>query len=325
MLGGYLLDTSCKAKRMFIFDGSGGNGKSVLIDVFKMFFYAAKLKPQVTALSLSDISGDNFKKSDLITSRVNLCTEEKKGYIDAEEIKKVIDGELISVRGLYKDPITFSPKTKIVIACNGKPTFTDKSDALYRRLVIVKFKNQYKDPEEIKRISMAKERNIYPWDLDLPEKLKLEKSAILNLFLSGLIDLRNNKYQFIQGDDFNKEMADYKRDSDTVREFLEENYEIDFTSERNIQEIYGNYRYWYRNNVQDSSQMKLRANEMGRRIKEVFGLDAIGRKAFKNQETDKFERLSVYNLKEIIIEAPVETVDFGDGPEEITEDKTLGI
>lgn len=318
MLGGYLLDTSCKAEKMFLFDGSGGNGKSVLINAYSMFFSSSEVNPQVTSISLSDLSSDKFKKYDLITSRFNQCAEEKKGYIDVEEIKKIVSGDLINVDGKFKNTVNFHPKTKIVVAANGLPKFTDTSDGIYRRLVIIKFENQYKSPDVIKTISYAEEKRIFPFDLDLGDKIIAEKSAILNLFLDGLLRLKQRKYQFILGEKYESAMADFKKDSDSVYEFLNETYVIDPKVKTPLVEIYNNYRYWHKVNVQDSFGMKMRSNEMGRRIKEVFGLDSCGRETFQDTDTGKYKKLSVYNLKEIVVEPPVEDLSF-------EEEDTLGI
>ena len=323
MLGGYLLDSSCKANKMFLFNGCGSNGKSVLIDTFSMFFTDTSVNPQVTALSLEELSADGFKKYNLITSRFNQCAEGKKGYIDSEEIKKIVSGELISVRGIYKDTITFRPKTKIIAAFNGLSKFTDSSEGIMRRIIIFNFENQYRTNEELKLINHAEQKHIFLQDLDLPDKIKSEKSAILNLFLSGLIMLRERKYQFIVGEDYTKAINNYRRDSDTVNEFLEENYEIDEKAETALAEIYGHYRIWYRSNVQDSSNMKFRASEMGRRIKEVFGLERRGQRKIYNNETMNYEHLSVYGLKRIIITPPD---DFtGNAVEEKAPQGELGI
>ena len=323
MLGGYLLDSSCKANKMFLFNGCGSNGKSVLLDTFRMFFTKTIIKPQVTALSLEELAGDGFKKADLITSRFNVCTEGKKGYVDSEEIKKIISGELISVRGIYKDTITFEPKSKIGVACNGLMKFNDTSEGIFRRMIIFNFENQYRTIEELKLIKHSEQKHIFVQDLDLPDKIKSEKSAILNLFLSGLVKLRERKYQFIVGEDYAKAINNYRRDSDTVHEFLEENYEVDEKSDTPLAEIYGHYRSWYRVNVQDSSNMKFRVNEMGRRIKEVFGLESKGQRKVYNNETMQYEHLNVYGLKRIIITPPDDFIDSA--PVEEVPQGELGI
>jgi putative DNA primase/helicase len=293
-LGGYLLDTSCEAGRMFMFDGNGGSGKSTLIDTYSMFFD----DKQLTAISLEELATGSFDKEDLIDSRFNQAAETKKGFISPEEIKKMITGDLIKVSRKFKRAHTFRPKFKIVVACNGLPKFNDTSDGIYRRIVIVRFKNQYKSASDIARIKNATERRIFVKDPTLKFKIQAEKSAILNLFLDGLITLKENGYEFIDSTDSHDAMTDFRRDSDTAREFLEENYEVDFDGATPLQAIYDNYRRWYRDNVQDTQGMKFRSNEMGRRIKEVFGLDSGGQKKMFNANYGKYEQLTVYQLKQ---------------------------
>jgi len=308
-LGGYLLDTSCAAKKMFMFNGPGGSGKSTLIDTYSMFFVESMdSKNQVTGLSLEELAGSGFDKALLINSRFNPCAETKKGYIDAEEIKKIISGDVIKVRQVYSEAVNFRPKTKIVVACNGLPKFTDTSDGIYRRLCTIEFTNQYKSPSDYKLIKQPELKKIYLWDSELFDKIKSEKSAILNLFVDGLVSLKANKYEFIDSAASVKALAEFKRDSDTVREFLEDNYELDTNSETPLKEVFENFRLWYMDNVQDSKSMKFRSAEMGKRIREVFGVESQGQRKWFNSKDQKHEMLSVYPLKPKVIEADIEEV-----------------
>jgi len=301
-LGGYLLDSECKAGKMFLFDGQGGSGKSTLIDTFSLLFD----EKQVTALPLDELASGSFDKECLISSRVNLSAEQKKGYIDSEEIKKIITCDLIKVSRKFKLAATFRPKTKIIVACNGLPKFTDTSDAIYRRLVIIRFTNQYRSAKEIE-ISGRKHFKLK--NPKLIEEIKKERSAILNLFLEGLLKLRSNEYEFDIDNSSYECLEEFKKDSDTVREFLEENYVIDEQSSINIMDIYNHYRFWYRINVQDSSLMKFRVNEMGKRITEVFNINRKGREKFRMGDTNEYQVLSVYGLKRITIAPPDDFVD----------------
>jgi putative DNA primase/helicase len=305
-LGGYLLDTSCAAKKMFMFNGPGGSGKSTLIDTYSMFFVESMdAKNQVTGLSLEELAGSGFDKALLINSRFNPCAETKKGYIDAEEIKKIISGDVIKVRQVYSEAVNFRPKTKIVVACNGLPKFTDTSDGIYRRLCTVEFTNQYKSPSDYARIENPDLRRIYLWDSELMDKIKEEKAAILNLFIDGLIALKANKYEFVDSEASTKALNEFKRDSDTVREFLEDNYEIDVTLTIPLKEIFTEFRYWYMENVQDTKSMKFRSAEMGKRIREVFGIDGGSRHSFYNHDTKRYETTTLYTLKRKVI-MPIE-------------------
>lgn len=296
-LGGYLLDTSCKAERMIMMDGPGGSGKSTLLNAYSLFFHES----QITALSLDELASKGFDKELLIKSRVNFAAEAKKSYLESEEVKKIITSDYISVNRKYQLPITFRPKTKIIVACNGMPKFSDTSDGVPRRILIFRFHNRYKPKNKVDLIPHAKKVAIYPEDNELFEKIKAEKTAILNLFLEALIELRKNKYRFIDGVDSIEAMKEFRRDMDTVREFLEDNYEIDFDYKTSITSIFNYYRDWYRINVQDSGIMKFRVHEMGKRIKEIFGVNSNGREVLRNYN-DELKKISVYPLKRIIIE-----------------------
>lgn len=318
-LGGYLLDTSCAAERMFLFDGSGANGKSVLINTFQLFF----ADDQITPLSLDKLASDSFSKELLIKSRVNFCAEQKKSYLDSEEIKKIITGDKIEIERKFKIALTFTPKTKLIVACNGLPKFNDTTHAIYRRLLLVRFHNQYLSPVEYGKLKNPSRINAHLKDLDLFDKIKDEKSAILNLFISGLVDLRKNKYQFIESGDSIEAMLAFKRDSDTVREFLEDNYEVDEDCKTPLRYIFEHYRNWYHYNVQDSGVIKFRINEMGKRLSEVLGVKSLGQESIYSSELQKHIRETMYPIKLKNQEPPEEHIM---SPEEVAETESrLGL
>lgn len=292
-LGGYLLDTSCAAERMFIFDGSGSNGKSVLINTFRLFFADCQVSP----LSLDALSSSTFSKELLLKSRVNFAAEQKKTNLDSEEIKKIITGDLMEINRKFKVALSFVPKTKIIVACNGLPRFNDTTHAIYRRMIIIRFPNQYLNEVEYEKVKNNKFLHVFKKDKDLFDKIKKEKSAILNLFIGGLIDLRLKKYEFIESADSVFAMNEFKRDSDTVRVFLEDNYEVIEGAKTSLRNIFNHYRIWYNYNVQDSGVIKYRINEMGKRVKEIFSVDPIGQEYIYNHETGRAERETMYPIK----------------------------
>jgi len=300
-LGGYLLDPSNAAHKMFMFNGPGGSGKSTLLDVFSLFFVESMIphKNQITSLSLEKIASGTFDSACLLTSRLNLCAETKRGHLETDEIKKIVSGDIITIPRKYLDPVNFRPKLKIIVACNGLPTFKDTSEGIYRRLVVIEFTNQYKTDYDYSRVIQPEMKGIYRQDPTLKAKLFEERSAILNLFIGGLIDLKNNNYQFSLSASSQKALDVLRRESDSCREYLEDAYEIDQKAETTMSEIYQGFRIWYRQNVQDQGAIKLRTSEMAKRIKETFGVSATGRKQVFNNETQRYERLHTYPLRNI--------------------------
>jgi P4 family phage/plasmid primase-like protien len=298
------------------------SGKSTLIDTFSMFFIESMdSRNQITSLSLEELAGNGFDKALLINSRFNTCAETKKGFLDAEEIKKIITGDIVKVREVYSKAVNFRPKTKIVVACNGLPTFKDNSDAIFRRIQIIEFKNQYKSPSDYARIKDAEEKGIYLYDADLLDKIKAEKSAILNLFIGGLLDLKKNNYEFIDSEASYEAMVNFRRGSDTVREFLEDTYEVDKDSEMSLGDIYENYRCWYSFNVSNSI-LKFRKAELGKRVADIFKVKALGRKYVYNNQTQRSEKETMYPIS--LIE-PVEEEHIATPEEKAAIEKELGL
>lgn len=303
-LGGYLLDTSCKAERMFLFDGNGANGKSVLINIFSLFFS----EDQISPLSLDVLASNGFSKELLIKSRVNFAAEQKKSYLDSEEVKKIITGDRIEINRKFKISLSFVPKTKIIVACNGLPKFNDTTHAIYRRMILVRFPNQYLSQSEYDRVK-SKRTDIFIKDNGIFEKIKEEKSSILNMFIEGLIDLRKNNYEFVESQDSVMAMLEFKRDSDTVREFLEDNYEADDNSEMPLRQIYEHYRDWYSRNVSNSI-LKFRINELGKRICEIFHVKSLGQKYLFNGQISQRETMYPIKLKtEPVEDLPILTAE----------------
>lgn len=268
-IGGYLLYPQNKLHKMFLFLGEGANGKSLLIDVFASFF----AKKNISHLTLEDLSSDSFTRSRLLNSRLNISTEAKNSKMDAEEIKKIISGEGITINQKFKEPINFYPKTKNIVASNTKPYFNDASFGIYRRIFIVEFKNRFVNQNnyeketnpETKRIFLAKD-----YDQMLKE-FDEEKSSILNMFLFSLIDLRNNNWQLKETTNSEEVMQEYNESSDTIGNYLKDNYEVS-DNEFNLvtpQEILEKYRYWYSQNVSDRP-LNYSTISLGVKIKELF-------------------------------------------------------
>ena len=295
-IGGYLLDSSTKAQKMFLFDGQGSNGKSVLLDIYSSFFS----HNNVSALSLEKLASPGFNKELLLKSRINVSAEQKKGNLDAEEIKAIVSGDLITVERKYQISVSFRPNVKILANSNGMPTFSDKSHAIYRRMLMIKFNNCFMSSQDYKQIPNPESKHIYLKDENLFDKIKQERTAILNLFIEGLIALKNDNYQFIENEASYASMSAYKRDSDTAREFLEDNYEacIGTSEKTSIQEVYEQYRYWYSRNV-SATGLKFRSNEMGKKVADVFGLEPVGRGYRYNSEIGRSEKVTYYSIRPI--------------------------
>lgn len=276
-IGGYILHPQNKMKRLIVFSGNGSNGKSVLINVYKMFF-ARKF---LAALSLSQLaSEDGFARVKLLTARLNIATEMKGAKIDSEEIKKIVSGEDITVNGKFKEPLTHLPNTKILVATNSAIYFNDTSYGTERRLYIIEFPNMFEEDEEkYKRIKDPAKFRIFKAsnEDDLMANLEAEASGILNLFLSGLKTLRENKWKLKETKNSKKAMTEYKEESDTLGHWLMETYTtVDLDSIDNVfaegvslDTMFTSFYTWYSENI-PGKKFPYSKRTIAKRVREVF-------------------------------------------------------
>ena len=273
-IGGYLLYPQNRLKKMFLFLGEGSNGKSLLIDIFCIFF----AKENISYLDLNTLSqGDSKERERIIGSRINVTTEAKSNNVDSEMIKKIISSEGIEIHRKFLKSIPYKPVAKLVVASNTNPYFNDSTHGIYRRIFPITFANRYvskedylltKTPEK-KRIFLAKD------EYELMDNFKKEKAAILNLFLNGLRDLRNHGWQLKNTVNSRMTMKAYKESSDTAALFLIEHYEEadDFITGPTVEEILSHYRSWYRDNVTERP-LKYSVVALSRKIKELFRIES---------------------------------------------------
>lgn len=305
-IGGYLLyPKNIKINdegQLFIFLGGGSNGKSMILDIYKMFFD----KKYITSISLDELSNvSGFGREQIITSRLNIASEQgggKKGGIDSNEIKKIVSGEEINVTRKYQRNITFRPNTKIIFSSNDRPYFADTSFGMTRRLTMINFKNEFifpeTAPEKVKLIGrhrgvfLGKEKQ---WLLD---NFRKEMPAILNLFIAGLNMLRQDNWNIIKSKNAKDMQREYEEIADKPKTFLEECYEVDEDSLATIipaREIYWHFVGWYHSNVKNEDP-KIHIQTFGQRIKEIFKIES--QLVYKKNDKGVMERMRGYPLKE---------------------------
>jgi putative DNA primase/helicase len=101
---GYCLSSSMLYDRALFMIGDGGNGKSTFIDTIAMI-----IGPEATShIDLEDLYGD-FGFHGLIGKRFNIIEEVSGNYYQSNKLKKVVSGELVTIKIKYKPQFTFRP------------------------------------------------------------------------------------------------------------------------------------------------------------------------------------------------------------------------
>ena len=130
---GYCLLPDTGQQRFLVLEGEGANGKSV---------YFAALEAMLGVDNVShvplEVFGDRFSKTQTLGKLANIAP-------DAGEIEKQSEGNLKSFtageRMMFDrkgiDAIEAYPTARLMIGCNNRPRFSDKSDGIWRRMIMV--------------------------------------------------------------------------------------------------------------------------------------------------------------------------------------------
>lgn len=144
---GYSLVSTTKFQKFLVLEGNGRNGKSVLINLLQALH----------GKGAKSINPDEMTKEDLyvlVDASLAVVNEIEDGAKLRESvIKNISSGDKIAIRELYKTQISFEPKAKIVIACNTLPPIRDQTDGVMRRLLIVKFEQEFDDTKAVANLS----------------------------------------------------------------------------------------------------------------------------------------------------------------------------
>ena len=168
---GYSLTGLTREHALVFGYGSGGNGKSVYVNVHVGIAgdYATTASMDVFIASHGDRHPTDLAM--LRGARVVTASETEEGRQWAESrIKQLTGGDLISARFMRQDFFTFLPTFKLLIIGNHKPGLRNVDEAARRRFNLVPFTRKPAVP-----------------DRQLEEKLKAEWPAILRWMIDGCL------------------------------------------------------------------------------------------------------------------------------------------
>ncbi|WP_122894130.1 DNA primase family protein [Arcobacter peruensis] len=204
---GYIFINHLKLEKALILYGSGANGKSVFFEVIKSLLGDTN----ISMMSLGDLTDKNNGEANralLKDKLVNYGSEIKGKNIDIDTFKRLVSGEPVQARLKYGNPFYLEGNTKLIFNANELPSINEHNEAVFRRFIIIPFD---------KTIPIEKR------DTELHSKIiENELSGVLNWILEGLERLLKNK-KFSDSKKTNEALAEYKKESDSVALFVEEN------------------------------------------------------------------------------------------------------
>ena len=143
-VAGYCLLKKSIFEKFFIFKGTGGTGKSTFCNLIMRMVG----KRYVSTVKLNQFDQDYYLAT-MIDKLVNIDFDasDKKTLEDSGRFKSITCSEPVSVRQIYAAVVEMVSCATIIINANHMPKIADKSDGLYRRMILVEIDKKIKNPD----------------------------------------------------------------------------------------------------------------------------------------------------------------------------------
>ncbi len=224
-----------------IWTGTGGNGKSKIIELFVSAFGPYTNKLPITLITGKRAASNACTPEILQSKGKRFCYMEEPDEGEKMNVglmKEFTGGDKIKARGLNKDPIEFKPQFKMALLCNEMPEVPPNDNGTWRRMEVIEFKSRF--------VSNPREPNEFPKDEHLSEKMPLWKE----LFMALLIDIYYENYKkngIIVPLEVNKYTLEYQKQCDNYIEFIIEAF-VDTKDKADvlvINELHDEFKLWY--------------------------------------------------------------------------------
>jgi putative DNA primase/helicase len=255
-LAGYVLMNDCRFQKIFLLIGSGGNGKSVYLEIIQKLF-GDKNVTHVEPTGLAQEFQRIRLKDSLLNIGSDINSDFSRGEI-REWLLKVADGT--SVQACYKglNHIDFIPRCKLVYACNAMPT-AEIVNGLNRRMQFVDFPCQYVETPDP---ANPKQRQR---DINIVSKLTAELPGIFNWCYAGYKLLRTVGY-FTDAPEQAEFIEQFEQTSNPVLVFCEDHAD-NFHGTVTRKDVYDWYKWW----CEDTGHKPLSREKFLPKFRDVLG------------------------------------------------------
>ncbi|MFH0763466.1 MAG: phage/plasmid primase, P4 family [Candidatus Omnitrophota bacterium] len=225
---GYCFQRRSNLDKALILIGVGANGKSVLLYVLEILLG----EDNISAVPFEKFN-NHFYLANLYGKVANISIEANaKAQVYDSTFKAVVTGDSIEVDRKFEKPFSFRPFCKLIFALNNMPRVSDTTDSYFRRLIIISLNRVFQESEQNK---------------NLKYELVEELDGIFLWCLEGLKNLRE-RGGFRITEDMLAEVAEYRKDNNSVLLFIEEECRLDSDATTVKATLYSRYVEWCERN-----------------------------------------------------------------------------
>jgi putative DNA primase/helicase len=245
---GYALTGDTSEQCLFMFYGTGANGKSTFLQTLKEMFGDYGCQADFTTFLHSDQDKVRNDIAELMGRRFVAAIEADAGRRLAEVlVKQITGGDTVKARFLFREFFEFKPAFKVFLAANSKPTIRGQDYAIWRRIRLVPFEVTIPEAEK---------------DKNLGAKLLKELPGILAWAVEGCKDWQAGG--LADPSEVLNATQSYREEMDILAAFVAECCALSKTAETTTKALYGKYLEW----CGENTEKPLSKNAFSTRLKE---------------------------------------------------------
>lgn len=229
----------------FMFQGRGGDGKSVTVNTVRRVLGGYSSNADVKTF-LEDKTGRSGAAASPDLARlagacrlVSTSEPPRGSRLNEAMIKQITGGSPLVARHLNRDAFEFEPRFKLLLECNARPAIGGGDDGIWRRVILMPWRVQLKRSE---------------MDPGIEDKLVRDGEAVLAWLVSGVLSYLDRGLD--QPETIEAAHADYKRGSSLFREWLDLHVEMKDDAVELMSKLYGSFKEWMEGQGQEPMAQK---------------------------------------------------------------------
>jgi len=207
----------------YIWTGTGGNGKSKLIDLVSMCMGQYACNMPISLLTQKRKASGAASPEMAVTLGKRLCVMQEPDVnetLNVGQMKEITGNDKISARGLYKEPFEFTPQFKLICMCNDLPNIPSNDDGTWRRLEVVDFISRFVDDE----VDVNETLHRYQKDKGIKNKIPM---WVIPLYAQLLPNWREYDINSITiPAEIKAKTNEYRSDNDIIGQWIEQECNI---------------------------------------------------------------------------------------------------
>ena len=241
------LEGGNKTETFNIWLGSGGNGKSKLVELFEDVFgdYTCKIPISLLTQRRNKSNAASPEVARTKGKRFSVLQEPDENVtLNIGLMKELSGGDVITARKLRKDPIEFKPQFKLLLLCNQLPSIPANDGGTWRRLRVVRFESEF--------VNKVKKPNQFLKDANLTKKFNNWKLPFFHRLLCYYKQYKQNG--ITEPDEVIANTKEYQYKCDSFLQFVDESLDINKENNDlsiNLTTAYNTFKLWYQDNIHE--------------------------------------------------------------------------